>query len=151
MNTKQIIIASIAAASIATSAFAKGEHGRGPFHVANPESIVATMLEQHDLNQDGVLNSTELAQSIESLHDMRQNAIRNHRDRLIEAGALSESVSDNGIVTFSLLPEDGAAILIKKADADNDNALGAEELVASTRIWRSLNLGVRPYFGSQSS
>lgn len=146
MNTKKIITAAIAIIATATASIAK----EGPRHnhkqIDNPETIVSIMIAEHDQNDDGGLNVVELAESIESLYDFRNSSIRNHREHLAEYGRIP--AADNGVVTLSLMPEDGAAILMLRADANNDAVLGADELIASTREWRSLSLGARSFFGS---
>ena len=47
------------------------------------------MVNSHDVNQDGRLNSTELAKSIESLYELRNDAISNRRETLVANGIIS--------------------------------------------------------------
>lgn len=150
MNAKKIITVTLAAliASVGTLAKTSGTEIAKKTH--SREQIVASMIANHDENKDGSLNTSELTRSIEALYDRRQNAIRNHRDALVKSGMLSEMEASNGIITLSLLPEDGADILMSRADRNKDQALGADELIESTRIWHTLNLGSRPYFGPSS-
>ena len=148
MKTKTIA-AAIAALSIASASFAEAGSGHRKGH-ANPETVVAHMLVHHDADLDGRLDTAELARSIEAMYDRRDDAIRNHRDAMVARGIISEDEAANGVVTLSFLPEDGAAILMSRADANRDNALEAEELLESRAAWRELNLSPRPYFGRES-
>jgi len=150
MNAKKLAIITIAALIATTASFAETNQVGLKKQMPNKTQIVADMIANHDENQDGALNSTELAASIESLYELRQNAIRDHRDALVRSGMISDYESSNGIITLSLLPEDGAAILISRADSNQDQVLGVAELMESTRIWPTLNLGTRPNFGSRS-
>ena len=75
MNAAKIITAFAAVTIIA--AFAGGGHKEGKYSLRNPENVAALMVSNHDVNQDGHLNSTELAKSIESLYKLRNDAINN--------------------------------------------------------------------------
>jgi len=150
MNIKNITIASIAALIVASASFAETHRADNKRAAHNKSEIVSSMIANYDLNRDGVLNSVELAASIEGLYEMRQNAFRNHRDEMVEHGVVTSEEASNGIITLSLLPEDGAAILMRQADTNHDHVLGAEELMESTRIWPTLSLGARPFRGNQS-
>ena len=150
MNTKNIITALAAATIIASSAFAGAGHKEGKHSLRNPENVVALMVNSHDVNQDRRLNSTELAKSIESLYELRNDAISNLRETLVANGIISPVEAKNGFVTLSFLPEDGAAILMNRADANQDNVLEITELLDSREVWRELNLGTRPYFSRRS-
>lgn len=150
MNAKKLAIITITVLVATATSFAATSKDGLRKQMPDRAQIVSSMILNHDENQDGALNSTELASSIESLYELRQNAIRDHRDAMLDLGRISEYEANNGIITLSLMPEDGAAILISRADANQDNVLGAEELLESTRIWHTLNLGTRPYFGSRS-
>ncbi len=150
MNAKKLAIITITTLIAATASFAETNPVGLKKQMPNKTQIVANMIADHDENHDGALNATELAASIESLYELRQNAIRDHRNTLIRSGMISDYESRNGIITLSLLPEDGAAILISRADSNQDQVLGAAELMESTRIWPTLNLGTRPNFGSRS-
>ena len=77
MNAAKIITAFAAVTIIASSAFAGGGHKEGKYSLRNPENVTALMVSNHDVNQDGQLNSTELAKSIESLYKLRNDAINN--------------------------------------------------------------------------
>ncbi len=147
MNLQRITAATIAALLIASATFAESSRPKASHEKA---AIVATMIANHDINLDGGLDSVELAASIEALYEMRQNAFRNHRDAMVERGVVTPSEASNGIVTLSLLPDDGAALLMKQADTNHDQILRADELMESTRIWPTLSLGARPYRGTQS-
>ena len=150
MNNKKIITAFAAVTIIASSAFAGAGHKEGKHSLRNPENVVALMVNNHDVNQDGRLNSTELAKSIESLYELRNDAISNRHDALVANGIISPVEAQNGFVTLSFLPEDGAAILMNRADANQDNVLEITELLDSREVWRELNLGTRPYFSRRS-
>ena len=150
MNTKNIITTLAAVTIIATSAFAGAGHKDGNHSLRNPENVVALMVSNHDANQDGRLDSTELANSIETLYELRNDAIINRRETLVANGIISPVEAQNGVVTLSFLPEDGAAILMNRADANQDNVLEVTELLESREIWRELNLGTRPYFSRRS-
>jgi len=146
MNNKKIITALTAATIVASSAFAGIGHKDGKSSLRNPENIVALMVGYHDTNQDGRLDTVELAKSIEALYELRNDAIVNRREALVADGIISPVEADKGVVTLSFLPEEGAAILMNRADANQDNALEAAELLQSREVWRELNLGARPYF-----
>ena len=150
MNTKKITTAIAAVAIIASSAIAGESHKNGKHSLRNPENVVALMVSNHDVNQDGRLNSTELAKSIEALYELRNDAISNRRETMVANGIISPVEAQNGFVTLSFLPEDGAAILMSRADANQDNVLEIAELLDSREVWRELNLGARPYFHSRS-
>ncbi len=150
MNAKKLAIITITALITSTASLAESVKIGAKNQMPNRVQIVSSMIANHDENQDGALNATELAASIESLYELRQYAIRNHRDTMISLGKISEYEASKGIITLSLLPEDGAAILISRADTNQDQALGAAELLESTRIWQTLNLGTRPNFASRS-
>ncbi len=139
MKTSKIITATIVAAVITASSFAhsdKAANGR-----PSSKDITAIMLDGHDANFDGALDTAELANAIEGLYDMRKDAIVNRRDAMVENGYVSES--SNGVITFSLLPEDSAAIVMKHADVNQDNLLHADEILVSLVSLRSLDLGTR--------
>ena len=150
MNNKKIITAFAAVTIIASSVFAGAGHKEGKHSLRNPENVVALMVNNHDVNQDGRLNSTELAKSIESLYELRNDSISNRREALVANGIISPVEAQNGFVTLSFLPEDGAAILMNRADANQDNVLEITELLDSREVWRELNLGTRPYFSRRS-
>ena len=150
MNAKKLAIITITALIASTASIAESGKNGPKNQMPNRVQIVSSLIANHDENQDGALNSTELAASIESLYQLRQDAIRNHRDNMISLGKISEYEASKGIITLSLLPEDGTAILISRADTNQDEVLGAAELLDSTRIWHTLNLGTRPNFTSRS-
>ncbi len=150
MNTKKITIAAIAALIAATASFAGTSKGVSKDQTSHRAQIVSSMIANHDGNQDGALDSVELAASIESLYEMRQNAIKYNRDAMVERGILSPEDAQNGVITLSLLPEDGAALLMSRADSNHNHALEANELMNSTPIWGTLNLGTGPFFKLQS-
>ena len=89
MNNKKIITAFAAVTIIASSVFAGAGHKEGKHSLRNPENVVALMVNNHDVNQDGRLNSTELAKSIESLYELRNDAISNRREALVANGIIS--------------------------------------------------------------
>ena len=138
MNTLKIAITTIATAILANAAIA----APAGMIKKNPEQVVANMF-AHDQNSDGVLDSAELAESIEGLYDHRKQAIRERRDTLAENGILSEAEYAKGFVTMHLLPEDGAAIVMKDADINQDQTLDAQELIDSIHSLRKLDLGPR--------
>ena len=150
MSTKILAIITITALIASTASIAETSKNGPKSKMPNRVQIVSSMIANHDANQDGALNATELAASIESLYELRQNAIRNRRDAMINLGKITEYEASKGIITLSLLPKDGAAILISRADTNQDEVLGAAELLDSTRIWHTLNLGTRPNFASRS-
>ena len=145
MNISKIALIAIATALIANVANASPIAKTKP----NPEKIVAQMF-AHDSNSDGVLNSAELAASIEGLYEYRKEAKVDRRDSLVESGMLPEAVLDKGIITLTLLPEDGAAIVMKDADVNQDDAVDAQELVNSFDSLRKLDLGPRRGIARQS-
>lgn len=149
MNTSKYIIASVAAAILATVSFAETSANMKFQQRPSPEQIVALMF-AHDNNRDGVLDSGELANSIESFYDSRRDAIRERREMLVEKGVISEAEYAKGFITLSLLPEDGAAIVMKDGDANRDQALSVDELVASIASLRKLDLGTRSSFARRS-
>lgn len=150
MNTKRIIAAVAAVTIIASSAFAGNGYKNGKHSLRNPENVIALMVSNHDANQDGRLDSVELANSIEALYEIRDDAIVNRREALVASGIISPVEAQNGFVTLSFLPEDGAAILMSRADQNADNVLEPSELLESGNVWRELNIGARPYLGRQS-
>jgi len=150
MNNKKIITTLAAATIIASSALAGVGQKDGKRSLRNPESVVALMVSNHDANQDGRLDTAELANSIEALYELRNDAIANRREALVANGIISPVEAQNGVVTLSFLPEDGAAILMSRADANRDNVLELTELLDSREVWRELNLGTRPYFSRRS-
>lgn len=81
----------------------------------------------HDINNDGALDSAELANSIENLYAMRQEATIDFRDNLVSERGISAAERSNGIITLRLMPEDAAAIAMKGGDTNNDQALEAAE------------------------
>ena len=109
MKTSKLIIASVAAAILATVSFAETNANKKFKHHPSPEQIVAQMF-AHDNNSDGVLNSAELANSIEGLYDSRKDAIRDRREVLVEKGFITEAEYAKGFITLNLLPEGGAEI-----------------------------------------
>lgn len=148
MNIKNITITAIAALIATTASFANSTEAKKARH--NPETIVAMMIDGHDQDSDGALNNAELAQSIEDLYTKRNEAIRKHRDSMVENGLIDTAKADNGFVTLSPMPEDAAAFLLKGHDANANQILEADELLASTRDLRQLNLGFRPGFARES-
>ncbi len=142
MKTSKIITATIAAAVITASSFAKSDADAAKGR-PSPKEVTAIMLGGHDTNNDGALDTAELANAIEGLYNLRQEAIVNHRAAMIENGHISEPQSGNGVVTFSLLPEDGAAIVMKLSDVNQDNLLHADEILVSVGALRVLDLGTR--------
>ncbi len=149
MKTSKYIIASVAAAILATVSFAETSANEKFPQRPSPEQIVSLMF-AHDNNRDGVLDSGELANSIESFYDSRRDAIRERREMLVEKGVISEAEYAKGFITLSLLPEDGAAIVMKDGDANRDQALSVDELVASIASLRKLDLGTRSSFARRS-
>lgn len=150
MNIKNITITAIAAFIVTTASLAETNQAGTKKAVYNKSEIVSSMIANYDQNHDGALDSAELAASIEGLYEMRQNAFRNHRETMVAHGVVTSEEASNGIITLSLLPEDGAAILMRQADKNHDHVLAADELMESTRIWPTLSLGARPYRGNQS-
>lgn len=145
MKTSKIIIASIAASIASVVSFAASSNQAFQSRI-QPQDVAVLMFGGHDLNNDGALDSAELANSIESLYDMRQDAIRDRRDRrdtLVSNGMISAVESSNGIITLSLLPEDAAAIVMKDGDANEDQVLDVSELMATVKSLRKLDLGTR--------
>ena len=116
----------------------------------NSEKIVAQMFANHERNNDGALDSIELANSIEGLYDQRQTTILERRDSLVEKGVISEYERSKGVITLCLLPEDGAAIIMKDGDTNQDNTLSANELAASVSSLRKLDLGTRGFLNRRS-
>ena len=55
MNTKKIIAALVAVAIVNSSACAGAGHKEGKCSLRNPENVVAMMVNNHDVNQDGRL------------------------------------------------------------------------------------------------
>ena len=55
MNTKKIIAALVAVAIVNSSAFAGAGHKEGKCSLLKPENVVALMVNNHDVNQDGRL------------------------------------------------------------------------------------------------
>jgi len=148
MNTKTITIAAIAALITATASFANATKANTERH--NPETIVAFMIGGHDHDHDGALNNAELAESIEDLYAKRNESIRRHREAMVQDGLIDSEKADNGFVTLSPMPEDAAAFLLKGHDVNANQILEADELLASTRDLRQLNLGFRPGFARES-
>ena len=150
MKTSKFIIASVAATFVATLSFA-GSSPKATFKKGlNPEQIVAQMFANHDRNHDGSLDSVELANSIEALYDLRQEAIQDRRDNLAKTGVLSEFERAKGVITLRLLPEDGAAIVMKDGDINQDDLLSAQELAGTVSSLRKLDLGTRGSFARRS-
>lgn len=145
MNTSKIALIAIATSLIASVANADSAKANKP----SPEAIVAAMF-AHDQNSDGVLNRDELAASIEGLYEHRKEAKIDRRNTLVSSGALPEAIREKGIITLNLLPEDGAAIVMKDADSNADQALDAQELVNSIGSLRKLDLGPRRGIARQS-
>ncbi|MGK0239856.1 MAG: hypothetical protein ACI92G_003338 [Candidatus Pelagisphaera sp.] len=150
MKTSKIIIASIAATIAANVSFAESSANKTFKKHQNPEQLVAQMFANHDNNSDGVLDSAELANSIAGLYDQRQTSMIERRETLVEKGVISEYERSKGVITLRLHPDDGAAILMKDGDANQDNALSANELTASVSSLRKLDLGTRGNFDRRS-
>lgn len=148
MKTKHITIAAIVTFIATTASFAEVTKPSKARH--NPEAIVAMMIGRHDQDRDGALNNTELAESIEDLYAKHNQAIREHRESMVAEGLIATEKADNGFVTLSPMPEDAAAFLLKGHDANANQILEANELLASTRDLRQLNLGFRPGFARES-
>jgi len=142
MKTTKIIIASIAASIVSVASFAASSNQAFESRM-QPQDVAVLLLGGHDLDNDGALNSAELANSIESLYVMRQAAIRDRRDTLVSNGVISAAEGSNGIITLSLLPEDAAAIVMKEGDTNQDQVLQAFELMATAKSLRKLDLGTR--------
>ena len=53
MNTKKIIAALVAVAIVDSSALAGAGHKEGKCSLRNPENVVALMVNNQDVNQDG--------------------------------------------------------------------------------------------------
>ena len=53
MNTKKIIAALVAVAIVTSSAFAGAGHNEGKCSLLKPENVVALIVNNHDVNQDG--------------------------------------------------------------------------------------------------
>ena len=150
MKTSKIIIASIAAAIVTTASFAETFANKILKQHPNSEKIVAQMFANHDRNSDGALDSIELANSIEGLYDQRQTTTLKRRDSLVEKGVISEYERSKGVITLRLLPEDGAAIIMKDGDTNQNNTLSANELAASVSSLRKLDLGTRGFLNRRS-
>lgn len=148
MNTRKITVTAITALIAATASLA--DSSRPTKDRPTPASIVASMIGSHDQDHDGALNNVELAKSIDALYAKRNQAIRNHREAMIEKGLITSDISDNGFITLSPMPEDAAAFLLKGHDTNANQILEADELLASTRDLRQLNLGFRPSFARKS-
>jgi hypothetical protein len=148
MNTNKITIAAIITFIVTTASFAEVSKPSKERH--NPEAIVAMMIGEHDQDRDGALNNAELAKSIEDLYAKRNQAIRKHRESMVAEGLIATDKADNGFVTLSPMPEDAAAFLLNGHDANANQILEANELLASTRDLRQLNLGFRPGFARES-
>ncbi len=148
MNTKKLTIAAFAAIIAASATFAdKGQFAKNR---PSPETLVATMIGTHDKDQDGALNDAELAAPIEELFEQRNQAVRNHRDTMVEQGIIASEKGDNGFITLTPMPQDAAGFLINGHDTTANQVLEADELLASTRDFRQLNLGFRPGFARES-
>lgn len=142
MKTTKIIIASIAASIASIASFAASSNQTFESRM-QPQDVAVLMFGGHDLDNDGALDSVELANSIESLYEMRQEAIRDRRDTLVSNGVITAAEGANGIITLSLLPEDAAAIVMKDGDINQDQVLQASELIATAKSLRKLDLGTR--------
>ena len=143
MNTKHITIAAIVTFIATNASFADTTKPSKVRH--NPEAIVAMMIGGHDEDHDGALNNTELAESIEDLYAKRNQSIRERRESMVAEGLIAAEKADNGFVTLSPMP-----ILLKGHDANANQILEANELLASTRDLRQLNLGFRSGFARES-
>ena len=69
---------------------------------------------------------------------------------MVAEGLIAAEKDDNGFVTLSPMPKDAAAFLLKGHDANANQILEANELLASTRDLRQLNLGFRSGFARES-
>jgi hypothetical protein len=143
MKTTKIIIAFIAASIATAASFAAVDSNRIVKKGPQPQDFAILMFADSDANNDGALDSVELAKSIENLYAWRNEAISNRREMLVAKGLILEEASANGFITMNLLPEDAAAILMKDGDANQDLLLEADELVATVGSLRKLNLSAR--------
>lgn len=150
MKTSKIIIASIAVIIASAVSIAAGSSKPFGEKRIQPQDIVILMLADHDGNNDGALDSVELANSIEGLYRLRKEVIRDRRDALLEEGVISEVEYSKGFVTLSFLPEDAAAIVMKDGDANQDHVLEVAELMATVGSLRMLDWGPRPLFVRRS-
>ena len=148
MNPKHITIAAIVTFIATNASFADATKPSKVRH--NPEEIVAMMIGGRDEDHDGALNNTELAESIEDLYAKRNQSIRERRESMVAEGLIAAEKADNGFVTLSPMPKDAAAFLLKGHDANANQILEANELLASTRDLRQLNLGFRSGFARES-
>ena len=148
MNTKHITIATIVTFIATNASFADATKPSKVRH--NPEAIVARIIGGHDEHHDGALNKTEVAESIEDLYAKRNQSIRERRESMVAEGLIAAEKADNGFVTLSPMPKDAAAFLLKGHDANANQILEANELLASTRDLRQLNLGFRSGFARES-
>ena len=69
---------------------------------------------------------------------------------MVAEGLIAAEKDDNGFVTLSPMPKDAAAFLLKGHDANANQILEANELLASTRDLRHSNLGFRSGFARES-
>jgi len=150
MKTSKIIIALVAATIASAASFAALGSKQSVTQRLQPQEIAILMFGSNDVNNDGVLDIVELADSIESLYELRNDAIRNQREALIENGFISEAESARGIITLSLLPEDAAAIMMKNGDTNENLVLEVDELIGTVDLFRKLNLGTRSLFATRS-
>ncbi len=150
MNAKNTLIAIVATLSISATSFADVGSRIVEHKKPSPVSIVANMIENYDLNNDGALNDLELAISIEDMFEHRNLAMRDRREAMIEKGFIAAEKADNGFVTLTPMPDEAAAFLMNGHDQNEDNVLQANELLASTRDFLQLNLGYRPGFACES-
>ena len=144
MKTIEPIAASTATLIASAFAFADTTESNELGFRPNSQEIAALFLGGHDRDNDGALSGEELARSIESLYEMRDEAIYAHRQDKLESGTLSEDEFSEGFVTMSLMPSDAAALMMKKADANENLVLEADELIAVAGSIRSFDLGTGP-------
>jgi|ETNmetMinimDraft_22_1059887.scaffolds.fasta_scaffold00102_19 hypothetical protein len=150
MKNVKNITASVAALIVAATAFGgtigPKELGARP----NPQEIAAIVFGGHDTDNDGALNSAELATSIEALYEMRDDTIRARREALAERGVISAEELSEGFVTLSLMPDVAADLVMKNADVNENLVLEADELVAAAGSLRKFDLGTGPRFERRS-
>ncbi len=150
MKIKNTVAAIIIAIAASTASNAEVASKVTPIDRPEPENIVARMISNHDENRDGALDNAELAASIESLFDHRNQVVRERRDAMVAKGFIAAEKADNGFITLTPMPDDAAAFLINGHDSNDNDVLEADELLASTRDFRQLNLGYRPGFARES-
>lgn len=68
---------------------------------------------------------------------------------MVAEGLIATEKGNNGFVTLSPMPKDADAFLLKGHDANANQILEANELSASTRDLRQLNLGFRSGFNRE--